>query len=108
MKNLFKNIPDKLPKELFGTLVESQHIQIERIVSRGHASPEEDWYDQGRDEFVLLLKGAALLLFEDGREVDMGPGDWLEIPAHVKHRVAWTDGEGETIWLAVHFRPGTS
>ena len=103
MKNLFKNIPDKLPKELFETLVESEHIQIERIVSRGHASPEEGWYDQDRNEFVLLVKGSARLLFENGREVDMGPGDWLEIPAHVKHRVAWTDGEQETIWLAVHF-----
>ena len=103
MKNLFKNIPDKLPKELFESLVESQHIQIERIVPRGYASPEEDWYDQDRNEFVLLVKGSARLLFEDGREVDMGPGDWLEIPTHVKHRVAWTDGERETIWLAVHF-----
>ena len=53
MKNLFKNIPDKLPKELFETLVENEHIQIERIVSRGHASPEEDWYDQDRDETTL-------------------------------------------------------
>ena len=106
MKNLFKNIPDKLPKELFETLVENEQIQIERIVSRGHASPEEGWYDQDRDEFVLLLKGAARLLFEYWRYWDMGPGDWQEIPAHVKHRVAWTDGEGETIWLAAPFRPG--
>ena len=105
MKNLLKNIPDELPREFFETLVENEHIHIERIVSRGHVSPEEGWHDQDRSEFVLLLQGAALLVFEDGREVSMGPGDWLEIPAQVKHRVAWTDEESESIWLAVHFGP---
>ena len=52
---------------------------------------------------MLVLKGAAKLEFEDGRVVSMGVGDWVEIPAHVKHRVIWTDEEGETVWVAVHF-----
>jgi cupin 2 domain-containing protein len=52
---------------------------------------------------VLVLKGAAKLEFEDGRVVSMGVGDWMEIPAHVKHRVVWTDGEGETVWVGVHY-----
>jgi cupin 2 domain-containing protein len=52
---------------------------------------------------VLVLKGAARLAFEDGSEVNMGPGDSLEIPAHVKHKVVWTHPEEETVWVAVHF-----
>ena len=103
MDNLFKNIPHVLPEELFETLVESETMRIERIVSMGHSSPGAGWYDQDKNEFVLLLKGAARLEFEDGRVVSMGAGDWLEIPAHKKHRVVWTDRAEETVWLAVHY-----
>lgn len=103
MNNLFKNIPDDLPEELFHTLIQSDNTHIEHIVSKGHASPEDGWYDQDKNEFVLVLKGAARLEFEGGRVVSMGAGDWLEIPAHRKHRVAWTDRAVETVWLAVHY-----
>jgi cupin 2 domain-containing protein len=102
MKNLFKSIPVDLPEELFETLVETENIHIKRIVSKGHTSPKEGWYDQERNEFVLVLKGAARLEFEDGRMVSMTVGDYLEVPAHVKHKVAWTDPNEETVWLAVH------
>ena len=99
MKNLLKNIPE----ELFETLVKNDHVHIERIISKGHASPKEGWYDQDKNEFVLLLKGAARLEFEDGRVVNMGVGDWLEILAHQRHRVAWTDEKVETVWVGVHY-----
>lgn len=103
MKNLLRNIPDDLPTELFETLVLSDSVHIEHIVSKGHSTPAGEWYDQDRNEFVLLLKGAARLEFADGSENEMGPGDCLEIPAHRKHRVAWTSPEAETIWLAIHY-----
>lgn len=103
MINLLKNIPKELPKELFETLVQTDNIRIERIISKGHSSPEEGWYDQDRNEWVLVLKGAARLTFENGSEVSMGPGDGLEIPAHVKHKVVWTDPEEETVWVGVHY-----
>jgi len=98
-----KNIPRHIPEELFQTLVETDDIHIERIISKGHTSPKDDWYDQDRNELVMLLKGAARLEFADGRVVNMGVGDWLEIPAHHKHRVAWTEETAETVWLAVHY-----
>ncbi len=101
--NLFENIPKDLPDELFETLVKTDNVHIERIVSRGHTSPEEGWYEQEKNEFVLVLKGAARLEFEDGRVASMGVGDWLEIVAHERHRVVWTDEEGETVWVAVHY-----
>jgi cupin 2 domain-containing protein len=103
MDNLFLDIPGNLPAELFTTLADSDCVRIERIVSRGHAMPAGEWYDQDRHEWVLLLKGAAHLAFADGREVSLAPGDWLEIPAHERHRVAWTDPDQDSVWLAVHY-----
>ena len=103
MNNLFANLPAELPEELFDVLVESAALRIERIVSRGHAAPAEGWYDQDRNEFVVLLRGAARLAFDDGSEVSMAPGDWMDIPAHRRHRVAWTEPDSDTVWLAVHY-----
>ena len=103
MNNLFSNIPKNLPHELFETLVKTDAVDIQRIVSRGHTTPGEDWYDQNTSEFVVLLKGAARLEFRDGRLATLGPGDWLQIPAHEQHRVVWTDEGVETVWLAVHY-----
>ena len=85
--NLFENIPEDLPEELFETLVKTDNVHIERIVSRGHTSPEEGWYEQDRNEFVLVLKGAARLEFEGGRVVSMGAGDWVEILSGEIHKI---------------------
>jgi len=104
MNKLLENIPEDLSEEVFETLIQTENTHIERIVSRGHTSPETGWYDQDRNEFVLLLSGAARLAFEDGREVSLEAGDCLDISAHVKHRVAWTAENRETVWLAIHYR----
>ena len=45
MKNLYQHIPKNLPTELFETLIKTDNIHIERIVSKGHTSPKEGWYD---------------------------------------------------------------
>jgi cupin 2 domain-containing protein len=104
MRNLSDAIPGRLPEELFETLLRTDTVHIERIVSRGHMTPQGQWYDQDRHEWVLLVQGAAGLAFEDGRDVTMAPGDWLAIPAHDRHRVTWTDPGQDTVWLAVHYR----
>ena len=104
IKNIFNNIPEDLPDELVEILSESGKIRIERIVSRGHSSAPGQWYDQKRDEFVLLLSGEARLRFrKDDRTVDMKAGDYLIIPAHEQHRVEMTSPDENTVWLAVHF-----
>lgn len=100
--NIYADIPADLPAELFTTLVKSQHVRIERIVSQGHASPEGFWYDQPEHEWVLLLQGATRLRFED-QTVELKPGDFVNIPAHKKHRVEWTAPDEPTIWLAVWY-----
>lgn len=100
--SLFADLPPHLPDELFTTLLEATNIRIERIVSHGHTSPDGFWYDQCQHEWVVLLKGAAKLKFED-EIIEMRPGDSVNIPSHRKHRVEWTTPDEPTIWLAVHY-----
>ena len=104
MGSLFEGIPSELPEELFDTISSTDDVNIERIVSRGHASPEGFWYDQENNEFVLVVKGSAGLKLENEDDiVVLKAGDYFNIEAHVKHRVEWTDSTCETIWLAVHY-----
>ena len=103
MNNLFEDIPSSLPNELIEVLVSSEDIRIERIVSDGHRSPQDFWYDQTQNEWVVVLAGKAMLRYADGRDHSLNPGDHVLIPAHKKHRVEWTSDEEQTIWLAVFF-----
>ncbi|MFO7838301.1 MAG: cupin domain-containing protein [Desulfosalsimonadaceae bacterium] len=102
--SLFSDIPKNLPEEIFDTLCETGNVKIERIVSRGHSSQEDFWYDQAHNEFVLIVQGSAGLRLEaDTDAVVLEAGDYVNIPARVKHRVEWTDPAQTTIWLAVHY-----
>lgn len=104
MNNLFASIPTDLLEELTEPLVEAKSVRVERIVSHGHSSPQDFWYDQDHHEWVVLLKGAAKLRFEDRDEpVEMIPGDFVNIPAHKRHRVEWIVPDEPTVWLAIHY-----
>lgn len=104
LQNLFADVPADLPEEVVDVLQANANVRIEQIVSQGHASPEGFWYDQDQAEFVLVLAGAARLRYEnDAEAVAMQPGDFVNIPAHRRHRVEWTTPEEPTIWLAVHY-----
>ena len=102
ISSIFADIPKQLPEELCQTLLSKASIRIERIVSKGHSSAKDFWYDQAQDEWVLLLQGQARLNFFDGHAIDLATGDYLLIPAHCKHQVAWTEQSTETVWLAIH------
>jgi cupin 2 domain-containing protein len=102
IQNLFVDLPQRLPSELVTALLEDANVRIERIVSYGHASPQGFWFDQIQHEWVMVLKGAARLRFED-ETIELKPGDFIDIPAHRKHRVEWTTPDEPTIWLAVHY-----
>jgi cupin 2 domain-containing protein len=105
LKNLFSNIPESINEELFEILVENQHLMLERIVSDGQATPPNEWYDQDINEWVILLRGSAGILFEgDEKAIALQPGDYILIPAHRRHRVEWTDQKEKTIWLALKYR----
>jgi cupin 2 domain-containing protein len=102
--NLFADLPQHLPEELVETLQATSSLRIERIVSHGHASPEGFWYDQDQNEWVVLLRGAARLRFEGERAtMEMTAGSFVNIPAHKRHRVEWTDPTQQTVWLAVFY-----
>jgi len=101
--NIFSAIPPQLNEELLEVLAQSPGARIERIVSQGHCSPPDSWYDQAQHEFVIVLQGEAVLRYASGEELRMVPGSYVNIPAHTRHRVQWTDPEGKTVWLAVFY-----
>jgi cupin 2 domain-containing protein len=103
--NIFKNIPDHIPKELFENLLGQDNLRIERIVSWGHSTPDGEWYDQLWHEWVLVLQGEAVLRYDDGTTARMQAGDYANILAHTKHRVEWTQPGTKTVWLAIHYQP---
>jgi len=104
MPNLFDNLQESSPDELIETLVSNPQVRIERIVSTGQATPPGQWYDQSEHEWVVLLAGGAKILFEgSAAALEMKPGDWINIPAHQRHRVERTDPAQATVWLAVHY-----
>ena len=102
--NLFADLPAAPKDEVVTTLLSRPALRIERIVSSGQSSPPGFWYDQPENEWVLVLAGSAGLLFEDEAEPRvLRAGNAVDIPAHRRHRVEWTDTHEITIWLAVHY-----
>jgi cupin 2 domain-containing protein len=102
--NLFAGMPHESAEELFESLLSASGLLLERIVSTGQATPQGEWLDQDRDEWVVLLSGGAGLLFEGEAEAHvLRRGDYLLIPAHCRHRVEWTVVGSPTVWLALHF-----
>ncbi len=101
--NFLRDLPDASGGEVAQELVRDGGLKIERIVSSGQASPEGFWYDQDSSEWVMVLRGRAGLEIEgeDG-VLELGPGDWVDLPAHRRHRVAWTARDEPTVWLAIH------
>lgn len=103
--NLFSMVPKKLKEEQISELLATDEVRIERIVSRGQACGEDDWYDDEEAEWVIVLSGSARLLLEGETEPrQLNPGDYIYIPPRKRHRVDWTDPDEITVWLAVHFR----
>lgn len=106
MSNFFESIPDSIPSEIVEVVANSEHVRIERILSGGQKSPDDFWYDQDENEWVIVLQGAARIEFEDPqRTLSLSPGDHLMIAAHQRHRIDWTCPDSVTIWLAVFFGP---
>jgi cupin 2 domain-containing protein len=105
MKNIFADIPDAIPEEIFETIIEKESFRLERIVSDGQLTAEDEWYDEDENEWFILLKGSAGLLLEGDREpLVLKPGDYLNLPAHRRHKVLWTDADEKTVWLALHHK----
>lgn len=101
-------VPDG--RERFDTLCQQAGMTLQRVVSpAGYRGSEAEWYDQDQEEFVLVLQGRGALQLDgqladdQPREIVLNPGDFLHLPAHQRHRVAWTDPLHPTVWLTLHF-----
>ena len=109
LANVFDALPDEGRDEAFDVLLARPGLRIERIVSRAHASPPGFWYDQPQGEWLIVVAGTARLRFEDEPAArSLRPGDCLDIAAHRRHRVDWTDPAAPTIWIAVHYGGATT
>lgn len=103
VQNLLTGLPAAKRAEAFTELLARPGIRVERIVSRGQSTPEDAPMVQERDEWVLLLEGAAGMRIEDSDTFALNPGDHLLIEAGRKHWVCWTASDRPTVWLALHF-----
>ena len=106
--NIFENIPSgEFPEEIIEILAQNSSVRIERVISKGHASPKDFWYDQEQAELVCVLQGQAELEFqtEEGGilRVPMTRGSHLTIRRHQKHRVVSTSSTEPCVWLTVFF-----
>ncbi len=87
-------------------IFESKNIKIERIVSWGQSTPNDFWYNQPHDEWILLLNGEACIAYDDNRTFNIRHGDYMLIPAFQKHKVTHTSSEPKCVWLAIHLLSG--
>lgn len=104
--NLFSLASWPTKNELFDSLAKGEGVLVERIVSSGQCTPPGEWLVGEEDEWVALLSGEARLFYEDNTLQELRPGDWVFIPAGLRHRVEYTTSQPPCIWLAVHARMG--
>ncbi|MGB4498946.1 MAG: cupin domain-containing protein, partial [Methylococcaceae bacterium] len=96
MPNIYQNLPFALPDECVDVLLTHQNVRIEQIVSQGHSTPVGEWYDQTENEWVILLQGLGVIEYDNGERITLNTGDYLYLPAHLKHRVASTSEHEQT------------
>ena len=88
--------------EVFETIFKNRDILIERIITNGSLKTPGEWYDQEKDEWVILIQGSAIIEFKSGKIANLMKGDYILIPAHTKHRVNQTSENPNCIWLTIH------
>ncbi|PLW83616.1 cupin [Kineobactrum sediminis] len=103
LNNLFTGHTAPTQGERFDTLLAHRNLVIERIVSSADIQPAE--YVQAQDEWVLLVRGGAIMQVA-GERITLGEGDYLFLPAGTPHQVEQC--EADTLWLAVHLHPDST
>ena len=102
--NLLDDLPNELLEEFMETILSGRSFRLERIVSQGHKSPEDFWYEQSEHEWVIVLQGNGVLRFEENHaDVSLSPGDHVHIPSGCRHRVESTSIQEKTVWLALFY-----
>ncbi|MFV0481103.1 MAG: cupin domain-containing protein [Campylobacteraceae bacterium] len=96
------NILDKLPPksgEIFDKLLTCKNVEIAHIISSSKF--EDKTYNQEEDEFVIVLKGKALL-HVNNQEIVLNVGEHIFIPKHTIHKII--SCEENTHWLAIYIK----
>jgi len=103
IKNIFE-IDDILTQEseVFESILVKEDLKIERIVTLKPYDKPGEWYDQEKDEWVLLLQGNAALEFEGQEIIELKAGDYIFIPSRKKHRIKHSSSHTKCIWMAIH------
>lgn len=96
-KNFFTGTEVPVKGEIFEILQKAGNTVIEKIVSSDIIPDQE--YIQDHGEWVILLKGGALLSINNKKFL-LKEGDYLFIEKGTPHKVLKT--ENGTFWLAVH------
>ena len=105
VKNSFYGAFDLKGKpEITENILSGKSLILERIVSKGYRTPENKWLKSRNDEWVILLKGKAGIMFENGVELELREGDFVSIPGNTKHKVTYTSKKPECIWLALYYK----
>lgn len=102
-KNLFDDLRwTPIAEPRIDALWRTDQLRIGRIVTWGHSTPPGEWCTSDTDEWIVVISGAACVRTAGSdQDVDLGPGDWLLLPAGTRHRVEWTDPDRATMWLAI-------
>ncbi|MCL2305650.1 MAG: cupin domain-containing protein [Planctomycetaceae bacterium] len=104
-KNFFDDLPMSLSEELIENVFQAEYVRIERIVSTGQSSSSEFWHDHSEGKWLILLRGYAILEFQDGPQRQrLLFGDYIYIPPHRKHRIFSMSEKHTTVWLAVFIK----
>jgi cupin 2 domain-containing protein len=89
--------------EIFDIILNNKNIKIERIISSGQRTNDNEWLVQDKSEWVLLLQGEATIIIYENKTIKLSKGDYLYIPENTKHKVDYTSKNPHCIWLAIHF-----
>ena len=82
--------------ERVNRLADLRHAAVDQILSGPLDGPVD--YCENEDEWVVVLHGAATLSVND-EQMELGPGDWVLLPARTPHRLVET--HPGTSWLTV-------
>lgn len=104
VENYFSGFLKSHSKENYYDLLKNKKFVLEKIVSKGYATPRNVWLLEDKNEFVLLLKGTAELLFENGVTTKLKEGDYFIIPSGIKHKVIKTSKKPLCYWLTLHYK----
>ena len=94
--NKLLTLPKGVKVKIFAHDPVMKRIDMKVKFPKGYVEPvhtHKSWHS------ILVTKGRMCVAGKDLR-----PGDYVEIPAHARHRVTWTDPDQATVWLAIHYR----